>query len=91
MDRESRTYFLVVEIKDDGDASEENKAKYKYALQHFTELNRRLETQGIPETYICHFLSPASYDTFFQHLREGSVFSGQERFRSDLENLLEES
>ncbi len=91
VDREGRTYFLVVEIKDDGDASEENKAKYKYALQHFTELNRRLETQGIPETYICHFLSPASYDTFFQHLREGSVFSGQERFRSDLENLLEES
>lgn len=32
-------YILIFEIKADGDNSEENKAKYKYAIKHFAELN----------------------------------------------------
>lgn len=89
--RNQITYFLVIEIKDDDDASDENKAKYKYAVQHFSELNKRLNQQGIKEQYIFHFLSPNSYDTFFQHLRDGSVLISQESFRCALENMLEDN
>ena len=85
------TCFLVIEIKEDGDDSEENKAKYRYALQHFDQLNRRLREQGEAEEYIFHFLSPSGFDTFFDHLRAGSVLEGQEKFRCPLETLLEES
>lgn len=81
----------MIEIKDDDDASDENKAKYKYAVQHFSELNKRLNQQGIKEQYIFHFLSPNSYDTFFQHLRDGSVLISQESFRCALENMLEDN
>ena len=68
-----------------------NKKKYKYAVQHFSELNKRLNQQGIKEQYIFHFLSPNSYDTFFQHLRDGSVLISQESFRCALENMLEDN
>ena len=83
-------YYLVIEIKDDGDNSEENKAKYKYAVQHFDELNKRLKESETKEKYIFHFLSPNGYDIFFNHLREGSVLEGQDKFRCELENLLED-
>lgn len=84
-------FYLVIEIKDDGDDSEENKAKYRYAVQHFNELNKRLADAGKKERYIFHFLSPNSYDIFFNHLKDGSVLNGQESFRCQLETLLEES
>ena len=90
IDKNSTEYYLVIEIKDDGDYSEENKAKYRYAIQHFNELNSRMENEGKNEKYIFHFLSPNSYDTFFQHLKDGSVLDGQDRFRCELENLLSE-
>ena len=90
IDKDGITYFLVIEIKDDDDDCEENKAKYKYALLHFAELNERLERQGIPERYIFHFLSPNAYDVFFQHLKDGTVLFGQGRFRCALENMLED-
>ena len=70
---------------------EENKAKYKYAVQHFEELNKRMEKEKIDERYIFHFLSPDSYTTFFNHLKDGSVLEGQSKFRCTLENLLEEA
>ena len=85
------TYYLVIEIKDDGDDSDENKAKYKYAVQHFAELNNRMERENINERYIFHFLSPNSYDTFFNHLKDGSVLNSQDSFRCTLETLLEEN
>lgn len=83
------TYFIVIEIKDDDDCCEENKAKYKYAVQHFEELNKRLISLNIKEQYIFHFLSPDSYDTFFRHLKDGTVLEGQGNFRCSLENTLE--
>lgn len=89
--KENMTYYLIVEIKDDGDDSDENKAKYKYAVQHFNELNSRMEKSNIPERYIFHFLSPNSYDIFFNHLKDGSVLEGQDKFRCTLEILLEEA
>lgn len=83
------TYYIVVEIKDDGDNSEENKAKYKYAVEHFEELNKRVVSNA--EKYIFHFLSPNGYEVFFNHLRDGSVLEGQEKFRCQLENMLEDN
>ena len=91
LEKENMTYYLVIEIKDDGDDCEENKAKYKYAVQHFEELNSRLQSSNINERYIFHFLSPNSYDTFFQHLRDGSVLEGQSNFRCSLEYALEDN
>ena len=88
-ERDGMTYYLVVETKMDRDDSAENKAKYRYALQHFEELNRRMEEMGEPERYIFHFLSPNGYATFFDHLRSGSLLDG--RFRCELETLLEVS
>lgn len=89
MEKENMVYFLVIEIKADKDDCEENKAKYRYAVQHFQELNKRLEEDGICERYIFHFLSPNDYKTFFDHLKDGSVLKGQEYFRGELETLLE--
>ena len=91
MEKDGMWYYLVVEIKDDGDDSDENKAKYKYSVEHFARLNDRMIQAGIPEQYIFHFLSPNSYDIFFNHLKDGSVLEGQDKFRCALENLLEEN
>lgn len=85
------TYYIVIEIKDDGDNCEENKAKNKYAIQHFEELNKRMKDSGINEQYIFHFLSPNGYNVFFDHLKDGSVLEGQAKFKCQLETLLEEN
>ncbi len=80
------SYIIVVEIKSDNDNSLENIAKYKYAKQHFEELNNILITQNITQKYIFHFLSPSDYEEFFVYLRDERLL--QENFRSGLENLL---
>ena len=82
-------YILIVEIKSDGDDSDENKAKYRHAVEHFRQLNLRLEANGLNEKYIFHFLSPDGYSTFFEHLKNGTVLEGQDKYRCELENLLE--
>ncbi len=84
-------YVFVIEIKADKDDSIENKAKYKYALEHFARLNKELEGLNIKEKYIFHFLSPNGYPEFFEYYKNGTLFEGQERFRCELENLLEEN
>ena len=83
-------YFIVVENKSDKDDSDENKAKYKYAKEHFERLNKKLEEQEIKQKYIFHFLSPNGYTTFFEYLKNGTLLEGQDKFRCELENLLEE-
>jgi len=83
-------YFIVVEIKVDKDDSIENKAKYKYAKEHFERLNKKLKEQNIKQVYIFHFLSPEGYVTFFEYLKNETIFEGQDKFRCELENLLEE-
>ena len=80
-------HFVIVETKADGDISPENKAKLKYAKQHFENLNDELEPRKIKEVYHFHFLSPNSYIVFFDHLRNGQLLEG--KFRSDLEDKLE--
>jgi len=81
-------HFIVVEVKSDGDNSDENKAKHKYAKQHFENLNSELIKRSVDHVYHFHFISPNSYDTFFQYLINGNLIAG--KFRSDLEAKLEE-
>ncbi len=81
-------YFIVVEIKSDKDDCDENKAKYKYAKEHFERLNQRLEEQKIKQKYTFHFLSPVNYSEFFEYFKNGKLIEG--KFVSELENLLEE-
>jgi type III restriction enzyme len=80
------TYIIVVEIKYDNDDSDENRAKFKYASQHFKDLNSELLKQKIKQKYIFHFLSPNNYTEFFQYLRDGRLVKGQ--FSSELESKL---
>ena len=84
--KDSFEYIIVVEIKSDDDNSPENKAKYKYARQHFKDLNNVLEKNGVKQKYLFHFLSPNSYTEFFQYLRDERLIKG--KFGSDLEGKL---
>jgi len=83
-------YFIVVEIKSDKDDSSENKAKYKYAKEHFERLNEKLQDIKINQKYIFHFLSPNGYTEFFEYLKNGILLESQSKFRCELENLLED-
>ena len=77
----------VLEIKDDSevaDPSLENQKKFEYAQAHFERLNRWLSDAGIATRYQHNWLSPKSYNRFFQLLREGTV----EGFRSELDVVL---
>jgi len=74
--------ILVVEIKTDTDVSNENRAKLKYAREHFKRIN---ELQSKYKYYF-KFLSPASYDIFFQDLRQGKY----KKFKSKIEAELDE-
>lgn len=80
-------YIVVIEIKADGDDSDENKAKFKYAKQHFTDLNQIVKDANIPQEYIFHFLSPGNYTEFFDHMRNGKLIKNE--FTSELDNLLD--
>jgi type III restriction enzyme len=79
--------FYVIEIKADGDLNFENKAKLKYARQHFDTLNSELEKRSITEKYYFHFISPISFDVFFAYLRDDRLLKGN--FRSELEVQLD--
>lgn len=85
---EGKVTILVVETKSDDDCSDENKAKYQAALEHFENLNSKLEEKGICIKYIFHFISPNSYSTFFDHFKNGSLLISQDSFRSELESKL---
>jgi len=74
--------IIVVEIKMDNDISDENKAKLRYAKEHFARIND-LQKE---EKYYFKFISPESYDLFFKSLREKTYSD----FKSELEAKLEE-
>jgi type III restriction enzyme len=78
--------IVVVEVKADGDDSEENKAKYRWAKKHFDDLNSELEDAGIKQKYFFHFVSPGSYTEFVEYLNDKRLFQGE--FASALEYLL---
>lgn len=79
-------YIIVAEIKADGDDSDENKAKMKYAKDHFKALNEQLQKSEIKQKYIFHFISPTEYPTFFQYLKDGTLI--EEKYYGTLEKLL---
>ena len=62
--------ILVVEIKDDNDSSNKNRAKYRDGKEHFDQLNTMLAANGIDWTYHFFFLSPEDYSAFFQAVRD---------------------
>jgi len=74
--------IIVAEIKMDNDVSDENKAKLRYAREHFARVNELQKEQR----YYFKFLSPGSYDLFFKTLREKTY----KDFRSELEAKIEE-
>lgn len=82
-------YITVVEIKDDQDYSDLNKAKFKWATIHFQELNKQLEENNVNQRYNFHFLSPENYDDFFEYLRNGKLVQGL--FTSNLDKELSTS
>lgn len=62
-------HVWVIEIKDNSELhepSDENRGKYRAAIQHFTTLNE-LQQDTV---YHFHFLVPSDYDMFFNCLRE---------------------
>lgn len=79
--------IVVVEIKADDDDSDENRAKHRWARQHFDMLNKELKNAGIKQEYFFHFLSPSSYVEFTEYVLDGRLFKGE--FRSSLEDNLE--
>jgi len=74
--------ILVLELKMDDDASDENKAKLKYAREHFDKVNELQKKQN----YYFKFLSPKDYDAFFDALKNKTY----QKFISSLEADLEE-
>ncbi len=66
-----------------GAGHNENRAKLRYAREHFKRVN---ELQ-YEHKYYFKFLSPSSYDLFFNELREGKY----KRFKSRIEAELDES
>jgi type III restriction enzyme len=73
--------IVVVEIKTDADITDENKAKLRYAKDHFKRVNELQREQ----MYYFKFLSPSSYDLFFQAVKEKNY----RKFKSELEAKLE--
>jgi type III restriction enzyme len=61
--------LLVVELKEDGDDSDENRAKLRYATEHFERINKA----QYAATYHMKFISPISYDAFLHSIRDGSA------------------
>jgi type III restriction enzyme len=62
---------LVIELKDDPDVSDENRAKLRYATDHFERINARQHEAR----YHMKFISPTSYDAFFGALKRGEAIT----------------
>lgn len=82
-------FIVAVETKSNGDDSKENKAKYKYAKNHFADLNQQLKEKGINQYYIFHFVCPDDFPTFFDQLQSNLLI--KEKFYGLLEELLDKN
>ncbi|MBM4287121.1 MAG: hypothetical protein FJ135_03040 [Deltaproteobacteria bacterium] len=77
------TIIKVVEIKSDDDDDETTPAKKRYAEEHFSILNQKLQEGAIPadfirdheflerQLYTFHLLTPADYEAWFSDLAKG--------------------
>ena len=80
----------VIEIKDDSeinDPSPENQKKYEYSEAHFERLNQWLLKADIAVKYQFNFLTPKSFNLFFQLIRNDDL----KDFRSELDVTLSRS
>jgi len=75
---------LAVEIKQDGDDSNRNKAKFRDGKAHFERLNAVLKEAGEPWCYHFYFLSPDDYVGFFDQIRKGKYKGWKSGLMSDL-------
>jgi type III restriction enzyme len=75
---------LAVEIKQDGDDSNRNRAKYRDGKAHFERLNAALKEAGEPWCYHFYFLSPEDYTGFFDQIRKGKYKGWKSGLMSDL-------
>jgi type III restriction enzyme len=89
IEKDDFQYISVVEIKSDNDSSDENKAKNKYAIEHFNELNKQLEEKAINQKYIFNFLSPINYSDYFTYLRDDRLLAG--KYKSELDIQLSDN
>ena len=80
---ETKDDELIDKIREGGDIAKENKAKYRYATEHFRRLNELQKEQ----IYSFTFLTPKDFDNFFELLKK-SDFAG---FKSQLDAELSES
>ena len=64
---------VVVETKMDGDITDQNRGKLKYAIAHFKTVNEMLAAEKADRRYAFHYLSPADYSRFFASLRDGKL------------------
>jgi len=78
---------LVVEIKDDDDDSNRNRAKYRDGKEHFATLNERLKGVGEKWRYYFKFLSPEDMTHFFRAVKDGTY----QAWKSSLMIRLEKS
>ncbi len=79
--------IYVVEIKDDSEIADpllENQKKFEYAQDHFERLNYWLSDEGITTRYQHNWLTPKSFNRFFQLFREGKAGG----FSSELDVVL---
>ena len=72
--------ILIIELKADDDDSDENKAKLRFAIDHFDRVNAA-QSEAV---YHVKFISPKSYDAFFQAIRKRTAPD----FESALQALL---
>ena len=75
--------ILVVEMKDDGDTTQKNRAKYRDGGEHFEALNAKLRESHLSWEYFFYFLSPIDITEFYQAVRDN-------RYRNWKSTLMQE-
>lgn len=78
--------ILVVEVKQDGDDSNRNRAKLRDGEKHFDTLNQRLEAAGENWRYRLYFLSPEDFTVFFKVIAEKRHIGWRSSLMQDLAN-----
>lgn len=62
--------ILVVEMKEDSDTAQKNKAKLRDGIEHFSNLNQKLKEKKMDWQYYFYFLSPEDISEFFTAVKD---------------------
>lgn len=71
--------IIIVEIKEEGDTTVENRDKLVGAEMYIDNLNKRIKENGVEKEYDFHFLSSSDFSAFFE-----KVIRENKKFRSGL-------